>query len=100
MTVMRIELLGTSFTLQSDEDPEYVADLVDFFRTKIEETRSHVSTRDELKLAILSALVVTDELFRERSANKVHDAGDETERIALNLIAELDRTMIDGPTER
>jgi cell division protein ZapA (FtsZ GTPase activity inhibitor) len=97
---MRIELLGTSFTLQSDEDPDYVTDLVDFFKSKIEETRSGVSTRDPLKLAILSALLVTDELFKERSGNAQQSEQDKAEvhRIASELIAQLDET-IPGETQ-
>ena len=100
---MRIELLGASFTLQSDEDPDYVADLVDFFRTKIDEIRTSVSTRDPLKLAILSALLVTDELFKERSSKHVQTErdGEEMRRIAQELIAQLDRTMSgDGESPR
>lgn len=93
---MRIELLGTSFTLQSDEDPDYLADLIDFYRTKIEEISRSVSTRDNLKLAILSALLVTDELFKERnrSAIKTEDtASDEVTRIAEELIARIDAAV-------
>lgn len=95
MTVMRIELLGTSFTLQSDEDPDYLADLIDFYRTKIEEISRSVSTRDNLKLAILSALLVTDELFKERnrSAKTEEASGEEVTRIAEELIARIDEAM-------
>ncbi|HUX13476.1 MAG TPA: cell division protein ZapA [Spirochaetia bacterium] len=94
---MRIELLGTSFTLQSDEDPEYLADLLDFYRTKIEEISRSVSTRDSLKLAILSALLVTDELFKERrhSQETAASTGEELGRITEELIAKIDAAMPD-----
>ena len=92
---MRIELLGTSFTLQSDEDPDYLADLIDFYRTKIEEISRSVTTRDNLKLAILSALLVTDELFKERARSTKADesSGEEVTRIAEELIAKIDAAM-------
>ncbi|WP_455382868.1 cell division protein ZapA [Salinispira pacifica] len=94
---MRIELLGTSFTLQSDEDPDYLADLVDFYRTKIEEISRSVTTRDNLKLAILSALLITDELFKERArgSEQVDSEGKELSRITEELIAKIDAAMPD-----
>ena len=64
---MRIEVLGTAFTIETDEDPEYVADIVDYYKTKVQEIRKSVSTSDPLKISILSGLLVIDELFRERS---------------------------------
>lgn len=64
---MRIEVLGTAFTIETDEDPEYVADIVDYYKTKVQEIRKSVSTSDPLKISILSGLLVIDELFRERA---------------------------------
>jgi cell division protein ZapA (FtsZ GTPase activity inhibitor) len=67
---MRIEVLGTSFILQTDQDPEYLQDIVDYLETKIQEIRGSVATQDSLKIAILSCIVVIDELFRERDARE------------------------------
>ncbi len=94
---MHIELLGSSFTLQSDEDSEYLADLLDFYRTKIEEISRSVSTRDSLKLAILSALLVTDELFKERRRSQeiAANATEELSRITEELIAKIDAAVPD-----
>lgn len=64
---MRIELLGTVFHLETDQDPEYLADCVDYLRTKLQEVESSITTSDPLKLAILAALLAIDELFQERS---------------------------------
>ncbi len=95
---MKIDLLGTSFTLQSDEDPEYLAELVGYLRTKISEVSSTVTTRDNLKLAILSAILVADELFKEREQGQHRNSGDtqtaeEVNRIATDLIARIDDTL-------
>ncbi len=64
---MRIELLGTAFHLETDQDPEYLADCLDYLRTKIQQVESSVATKDPLKLAILAALLSIDELFKERT---------------------------------
>ncbi len=63
---MRIDLLGTSFTIQTDEDPAYLRNLVGYYRDKLTEVRQSVNTTDDLKVAILGALTVVDELFKER----------------------------------
>lgn len=66
---IRIDLLGTSFTIQSDEDPAYLRNLVGYYRDKLNEVRRTVNTGDDLKIAILGALTVVDELFKERHRN-------------------------------
>ncbi|MFO8063196.1 MAG: cell division protein ZapA [Spirochaetota bacterium] len=108
---MRIELLGTSFTVHTDEDPERLRDIVDYYKTKVQEIQGSVSTDDELKVAILAGLLSVDELFKARgevepasSANtadteekKESSASDgeveEVEEIANNLIETLDATL-------
>lgn len=70
---MRIELLGTSFTIHTDEDPRRLRDIVDYYRTKVQEIQGSVSTGDPLKIAILAGLLSVDEVFKAREA----DAGDE-----------------------
>ncbi len=97
---MKVDLLGTSFTLQSDESPEYLDKVVAFYSQKLEEIRSSVETEDPVKLGILAGILVADELFktRERSAEGLAEDYpspalqfsleelDEAERITLELI--------------
>lgn len=96
---MRIDVLGTSFNIETDEDPEHVADIVDYFKTKVQEIRSSVRTSDPLKIGILAGLLAVDELFKEReSSNGEAMKPDEAQRaaeIAEQLIAELDKTLAD-----
>jgi cell division protein ZapA (FtsZ GTPase activity inhibitor) len=63
---MRIELLGTAFTIQTDEDPQYVQDLVDYYRTKVQEVQRRIPSNDALKIAIVAGVLTADELFRAR----------------------------------
>ena len=85
----RIELLGTSFQIQSDESPEYIERLLRHYRSRVIEIERSVTTGDPLKKAILAALLVTDELFRHQS-EKTDDHA--TERVVLSVkeIAEID----------
>ena len=92
---MRIELLGTSFQIQTDESPERMQRIIDLFREKVDEVAGGVSTRDPLKRAILAGLLVSDEVvrFREEGFSTQHGQEDHSERIATRLIAELDEVL-------
>lgn len=91
---MKIELLGTSFVIQTDEDPKHLNDIVDYLKTKIQEVRSSVSTNDPLKIAILAALLTTDELFKERSREAQHEVdAKQVQEITQRILAELESTI-------
>ncbi len=90
---MRIEILGTAFHLETDQDPEYLADCVDYLRTKLQEVEGSVSTTDPLKLAILAGLLSVDELFQERSKHGrsgTPAAEAEIETITRRMIEKID----------
>lgn len=111
MERIRLELLGSSFFLQTDEDPAYVAELIDYYRTKVQDIQSSVQTSDPLKVAILSGLLAVDELFRSRKSLEAYESPEAqaAQRIAGQLIERLDRsldtrkpsdsTAADSPTE-
>ena len=104
---MRIELLGTSFKIQSDESPEYVARIIEHYRRRVDEIEESVATGDPLKKAILAALLVTDELFRERADDSAKsgevalpvDQAREIERITTSLLERLDPSLDEAPIE-
>ena len=91
---MRIELLGTSFTVQTDEDPEYFREVVEHFRSKVEEIRESVSTTDPLKIAILAGILAADDYMKLTGATRRDDA--EARRITETLISELDAALHEG----
>lgn len=93
---MKIELLGTSFSIHTDEDAAHLQDIVDYLKTKIQEVRGSVTTGDPLKIAILSALLATDELFKEREKSR-KDLGEtrQVEEITQRILLELESTLQD-----
>lgn len=92
---MKIEVLGTSFTVQSDQDPAYLREITEFFKQKVSDIQRSVSTSDPLKTSILAGLLVIDEYFKFRSGatpgNNPESA--EASRITLELIRELDKVL-------
>ncbi|SIQ88793.1 Cell division protein ZapA, inhibits GTPase activity of FtsZ [Alkalispirochaeta americana] len=91
--MMRIDLLGTSFQIQSDEEPEYLEEILSYYRDRLQEIEETVATRDPLKKSILAALVVTDELFRSRSEGASSEDVGEIEEIAHRLLQSIDEIL-------
>jgi len=100
---MRIDLLGASFQIQSDESPEYIDRLLTHFRSRIEQIEQSVATADPLRKAILAALLVTDELFSERDGKAPANNpplspadAEEIDAITSRLLLRLESTLPDG----
>ncbi len=89
---LRVDLLGTSFTIKADEDPAYLRNLLNKYARIVDETRSNTGLVDPLKISIVAGIVLCDELDKARSG-AVRPEADETERIALDLIARIDAAL-------
>ncbi len=89
---MKIDVLGTSFVIQSDQDPAYLRDVVNFYKSKVMEIQNSVSTPDPLKISILASMLIIDDLFKfkmgQAPANNLEDM--EASAITQRLIRELD----------
>ena len=92
---MRIELLGTSFSIQSDEDPAYLEKVLEYLKQKVDEVSSSVNTKDQVKIGILAALLISDELFKFKESqqpgqNLSPHEEDEVNEITQRLIRQID----------
>jgi cell division protein ZapA len=89
-----VELLGTSFMIRSDEDPAYLNEVMTYFRERLEATAALVSWSDPLKVSIVAALNVVDELFKERMINgTATEEARKTDEITSRLIGQIDRAL-------
>ena len=89
-----VELLGTSFTIRSEEDPAYLNEVMAYYRERLEATAALVSWSDPLKVSIVAALNVVDELFKERMINgTATEEARKTGEIASRLIGQIDRAL-------
>ena len=94
----RIELLGTSFTIRSREDAAYLDDVIAYVRKRVDETASKIAITDPLKVSIVVALNVVDELLKERIANGVaSEHARQAGEITTRLIAQIDRALDPAP---
>ncbi|MFP4376396.1 MAG: cell division protein ZapA [Spirochaetales bacterium] len=88
---MRIDLLGTSFSVRTDEDPRYLQEVVEYFRGKVDEVRSSGTTGDPLKLAILAGILASDDYLK--SIGSARSDRIEVESVTRTLIDELDQAL-------
>jgi len=97
---LRIEVLGTSFTIQSDESADHLARVSHYLREKIEEVKARYSFATPLTIALLAALNIADELAKERAGRPVRVPAappEEIEQIAAGLIEQIDEALLSHP---
>ena len=63
-----VEIHGQRYPIRSTLDPEYVARLARYVDEKMRAAADSTPTGDSLRLAVLAALNIADELFRCRDS--------------------------------
>src|ERR1043165_10034629 len=72
--IMRVEIYNQTYNIRSDGDTEYLTKLADFVDSRMREISSGTLTVDSLKVAILAALHIADELHRLKQTHEQADA--------------------------
>jgi len=86
--VIHIDIQGQRYAIKSTLDPKYVHDVAAYVDLKMDRVgRELASTSDAMRLAVLAALNIADELFRSRQ-----DAGGEAARLMARA-AEIERLV-------
>lgn len=70
----RVEIYNQTYNIRSDGDREYVLQLAEFVDRRMREISSCTLTVDSLKVAILAALHIADELHRLKAMHEQTDA--------------------------
>jgi cell division protein ZapA len=71
--VVPVEIQGQRYPIRSSLEPEYIARLATYVDEKMRAAADTTPTGDSLRLAVLAALNIADELFRCRDAKYSHD---------------------------
>jgi cell division protein ZapA len=64
--VVSVEIQGAHYAIRSDLDPAYVVRLAAYVDGKMARATDESLTGDSMKVAVLAALNIADELFRVR----------------------------------
>ena len=71
---VRVEIYNQTYNIRSDGDTEYIIQLAEFVDSRMREISSGTLTVDSLKVAILAALHIADELHRLKNLYEQADS--------------------------
>jgi cell division protein ZapA len=66
MERVQVEIFGQVYSIKGKDDPAYIRELAAFIDAKMKEVQKGTGTADPHRVAILTALTITDELYRLR----------------------------------
>lgn len=100
MGTLQINILGTSFAFNADQDDDYLNQLLHYYTKIVEPIEKGGALSDPLQIAIMTGILMCDELFQEKSRNarmknaaSKSSADSEVEKITQRLIEKIDKAL-------
>lgn len=93
-----MSVLGSSFTLRSDDEPQHLRSVAEYFTRSVQEVERALPTASPLRVAVLSALNIVDELLKERRARQQglplpEPDAREIQEITQRIISSIDESL-------
>lgn len=85
--VVHVDVQGQKYAVRSELEPSYIAELANYVDQKMQLAAGELTTADGIRVAVIAAMNLADELFRTRAAS----AG--VERRVLDRTTELERLV-------
>lgn len=87
--VLKVNIYGTDYPIKGNTDTEYIRNVAEYVDKKMREVDQSGTVVSTLKVAILAALNIADELFKERTAKEAfaYDFEDKIRKLS-NLLDE------------
>jgi cell division protein ZapA len=68
--VLKVNIYGTDYPIKGSTNVEYIKQIAEYVDSKMREVDQNIAVVSALKVAILAALNIADELFKERLKNE------------------------------
>jgi cell division protein ZapA len=65
--VVQVDIHGQRYAVRSDLDPQYINQLASFLDEKMQSASRELASADPLRIAVIAALNISDELHRARA---------------------------------
>ena len=65
--IVHVDIQGQRYAIKTALDAKYVTDIAAFVDAKLDLTGRELTTTDSVRIAVVAALNIADELFRARS---------------------------------
>lgn len=95
--LVKVDIYGKEYTVKGQADSSYIESVAEYVDSKMKEVDANVPFESSLRVAILAAMNITDELFSQKSLKSVDN--DDLEEKAKILAQALEDTLESAPTE-
>lgn len=95
---VEVNLLGTSFTLSSDQESSYLNRVVKEYSLLVKRVQSETGVHDPLKCSILAGILATDQRLKQNDSDRESspfpkDEVQAVERITGQLIQKIEKCL-------
>ena len=94
---IKVEIYNQTYTVRSDHDPAYIQELADYVNSRMREIAHGTMTVDSLRVAILAALQIADELHMSR--REIEATGREIDERSAKYAELLDQMLRPQPAD-
>ncbi|MDZ7318034.1 MAG: cell division protein ZapA [candidate division KSB1 bacterium] len=91
--ILKVNIYGTEYPIRGNTDVEYIKKVAKYVDSKMREVNKNISIDSTLKVSILAALNITDELFQERERSMVVVTDDQINARIQKLNHDLDECL-------
>lgn len=90
---MRVSIFGSEYSLLAENDESYIKEIARYVDDKMREIDDSQSLKSSMKVAILAALNIADELYQERAyreklLNQLNEEAKKLNRSLIDVIEE------------
>ncbi len=90
-----IQVLGTSFRIQVNEDPQYMEKIIKYLENVINKVEHTTAIKDPLKTSILASVFIIDELFKLKEGSGDPAVEKEVSELTEKIISCIDNVLED-----
>ncbi len=88
-SIITVNIFGNEYTIKGVAEPDYIISLANYLNTKMQEVQDATGLKDIKKIAILSAINISDELFEAKKSIKEEYVSNEQLGAIRNRVEEL-----------
>ena len=97
--VVHVDIHGQRYAVRSELDPQYVGELATYLDTRMQMAARELASGDPLRVAVIAALNLADELFRARAdatglERRVQSRTADLERLLDGALNQADRPAV------
>lgn len=101
MGKLKVDLLGTSFTIQANEETDYLEKLLGYYKRITDDVQKIDTVKTPLQISILSGIMLCDELYKEKTnklSSELNSQSDnsstsELEKRTIDMIEKINKVL-------